>query len=76
MLVDLNYLPELSSRSVDGVATVCFFSVLGPRPCRAILRHMFYRIPGVEVFNWEVRRTQTRWFEMRFLEGCEFAACG
>ena len=41
MLVDLNYLPELSSRSVDGV-----FSVLGPRPCRAILRHMFYRIPG------------------------------
>ena len=31
VLVDLNYLPELPSRSVDGVATVCFFSVLGPR---------------------------------------------
>ena len=29
--VDLNYLPELPSRSVDGVATMCFFSVLGPR---------------------------------------------
>ena len=26
VLVDLNYLPELPSRSVDGVATVCFFS--------------------------------------------------
>ena len=31
VLVDLNYLPELPSRSVDGVATMCFFSVLGPR---------------------------------------------
>ena len=31
VLVDLNYLPKLPSRSVDGVATVCFFSVLGPR---------------------------------------------
>ena len=39
-------------------------------------RHMFCRIPGVEVFNWEARRTQTRWFEMRLVEGGDCFTAG
>ena len=80
MLVDLNYFPEQFRRVLSMVLQPCVSSVYWVQDraeqfCDTCSTEVTG--PGVEVFNWEVRRTQTRWFEMRLVEGCGLCiACG